>query len=75
MTESDRESLQARIAELERQLSELRGVEPAAQAAMVVTALGAVPEPLVQKPFAAVSLLRAVRNALDSRESPMRGGG
>jgi DNA-binding NtrC family response regulator len=34
-----------------------------------------VPEPLVQKPFAAASLLRAVRNALDSRDHPIRGGG
>jgi len=32
-----------------------------------------VPEPLVQKPFAAASLLRAVRNALDSRDPPIRG--
>ena len=33
-----------------------------------------VPEPLVQKPFASASLLRAVRDALDSRDPPLGGG-
>jgi len=32
-----------------------------------------VPEPLVHKPFAAASLLRAVRDALDGRDSSVRG--
>jgi two-component system cell cycle sensor histidine kinase/response regulator CckA len=33
-----------------------------------------VPEPIVQKPFAAASLLRAVRNALDNGDSPALDG-
>ena len=33
-----------------------------------------VPEPVVQKPFAAASLLRAVRDALDSRHAPVGDG-
>jgi len=40
MTDSPPEAVQARIAELERQLLELRGSDPAPQAALIVTALG-----------------------------------